>query len=282
MTSLPQARRVRASLRRAKAGGERFLGGMLPGATARRLQAKAFEDEWAAANLDARHAAGPLWVVLGDATSQGVGATTREAGYVGVVHEVLRRRAAWRVVNLSRSGAAITDVVSRQLPELAELTQNDPPALVTCVIGADDVVHRVAGLDIALRSMLAALPHGAIVATVPLRGQTAERANQVIREEAARHGLLLADLGAVVGPGNRGAVHLNDVGHAAWARVLVQAIDNPAPSSDPTPPQGIPQVAAVGAALSAADQAEGAAVSDDAGDPGAAAGEEGPAGPTAG
>lgn len=244
MTSLPQARRVRASLRRVKAGGERFLGGMLPGATARRLQAKAFEDEWAAANLEARHATGPLWVVLGDATGQGVGATTREAGYVGVVHEVLRRRAAWRVVNLSRSGAAVTDVVSRQLPELAELTEHDPPALVTCVIGADDVVRRVGGLDVALRSMLPALPRGAIVATVPLRGESAEQTNRVIREEAVRHGLRLADLGAVVGAGNRGAVHLNDVGHAAWARVLVQAIDNPAPSSDPTPPHGIPQVAA--------------------------------------
>jgi len=34
------------------------------------------------------------------------------------------------------------------------------------------------------------------------------------------------------------------VAHAAWARIMVAAIDNPAPSSDPTPPEGIPQVAA--------------------------------------
>ena len=131
MTSLPPARRMRASMRRAKAGGERFLGGLLPGATARRLQTRAFADEWAASNIDARHATGPLWVVLGDSASQGIGATTRDAGYVGVVHEVLRRRDAWRVVNLSRAGAGVADVLARQLPDLAELTAKEPAALVT-------------------------------------------------------------------------------------------------------------------------------------------------------
>ncbi|MFO1533908.1 MAG: hypothetical protein ABR562_09535, partial [Thermoplasmatota archaeon] len=59
----------------------------------------------------AQHAAGPLWVVLGDSTSQGIGATTREAGYVGVVHEVLRRRDVWRMINLSRAGVGVADVL---------------------------------------------------------------------------------------------------------------------------------------------------------------------------
>lgn len=243
MTPLPQARQMRASLRRAKAGGERFLGGVLPGATARRLQTKAWADDWAAANLDARATAGPLWVVLGDAASQGQGATTRDASYVGVVHEVLRRRDAWRVVNLSRSGAGVADVLARQLPELTELTAVEPAALVTCVIGAEDVARRGSGLDVALRSMIAALPKGAVVATVPLRGPAAEATNAVIREEVARHGMRLADLAAVAGSGVRAVVRLNDVGHAAWARVLVTAMDNPLPSSDPTPPNGIPVVA---------------------------------------
>ena len=89
-TPLPPTSNMRVSLRRAKAGGERFLGGMMAGATSRRLQVRAFADEWAAANIVAQHGVGPLWVVLGDSTSQGLGATTREAGYVGVVHEVLR------------------------------------------------------------------------------------------------------------------------------------------------------------------------------------------------
>ena len=160
MSSLSQARQMRASLRRVKAGGERFLGGVLPGATSRRLQTRAFADDWAAANLDAKQATGPLWIVLGDSASQGLGATTREAGYVGVVHEMLRRRDAWRVVNLSRSGAGLADVLARQLPELAALTEEEPAALVTCFVGAEDVARRTPGLDVTVRSLLAALPRG--------------------------------------------------------------------------------------------------------------------------
>jgi len=245
-TPLPPTSNMRASLRRAKAGGERFLGGMMAGATSRRLQVRAFADEWAAANIVAEHAVGPLWVVLGDSTSQGLGATTREAGYVGVVHEALRRRDAWRVINLSRAGAGVADVLARQLPELAELTDEEPAALVTCIVGAEDVARRLPGTDIALRAMCAAMPRGAVIGTVPLAGPAADAANQVLREEVVKHGLRLADLGAVKSPPTRGreAVRLNDVAHAAWARIMVAAIDNPAPSSDPTPPEGIPQVAA--------------------------------------
>lgn len=246
MSSIPQARQMRASLRRVKAGGERFLGGVLPGATARRLRTRAYADDWAAANLDAQQACGPLWVVLGDASSQGIGATTREAGYVGLVHELLRRRDAWRVVNLSRAGAGVADVLARQLPELAALTSEEPAALVTCVIGAEDVARRTPGLDITLRSMIAALPRGAIVATVPLQGPAADAANAVIREEVVRHGLRVADLGLTGGGPARGreAVRLNDVGHATWSRAIMAAIDNPPPSQEVTPAEGIPVVTA--------------------------------------
>src|SRR6476646_1574221 len=224
-TPLPPTSNMRASLRRAKAGGERFLGGMMAGATSRRLQVRAFADEWAAANIVAEHGVGPLWVVLGDSTSQGLGATTREAGYVGVVHEVLRRRDAWRVINLSRAGAGVADVLARQLPE--------PAALVTCIVGAEDVARRLPGTDIALRTMCAAMPRGAVIGTVPLAGPAADAANQVLREEVVKHGLRLADLGAVKSPPTRGreAVRLGDVAHAAWARIMVAAIDNPAPNS---------------------------------------------------
>ena len=171
-TPLPPTSNMRASLRRAKAGGERFLGGMMAGATSRRLQVRAFADEWAAANIVAQHGVGPLWVVLGDSTSQGLGATTREAGYVGVVHEVLRRRDAWRVINLSRAGAGVADVLARQLPELAELTDEEPAALVTCIVGAEDVARRLPGTDSALRTMCAAMPRGTVPITAP-RGMAA-------------------------------------------------------------------------------------------------------------
>lgn len=220
MTSRPQASRLLVTARRAKAGGERFLGGLLAGASARRLQARAYADEWAAANIEARQASGPLWVVLGDSASQGIGATTRESGYVGVVHELLRRRDAWRVVNLSRAGAGVADVLARQLPELAGLTVDESAAVVTCIIGGEDVARRIPGLDIALRQVAAALPAGAVLGTVSSPRGAAPRIDGVIREEAARHGLRVAELPA------RSTI-LDDVGHGAWARAVITAIDGP-------------------------------------------------------
>ncbi|HEY4420255.1 MAG TPA: SGNH/GDSL hydrolase family protein, partial [Pseudonocardia sp.] len=191
MSSPLQVPRMRATARRVKAGGERFLGGVLPGASARRLRERAFADDWAAANMEARATTGPLWVVLGDSVSQGIGATTRDVGYVGVVHEMLRRRDAWRVVNLSRAGAGVADVLGRQLPELAALTAEQPAALVSCVIGIEDVARRTPGLDTSLRQVIAALPAGSVVGTIPRIGSGGPNPalDSVIREEAARHQL---------------------------------------------------------------------------------------------
>jgi hypothetical protein len=260
MSSSLQVPRMRAAARRVKAGGERFLGGVLPGASARRLQIRAFADDWAAANLDAKQATGPLWIVLGDSASQGIGATTRDVGYVGVVHEMLRRREAWRVINLSRGGAGISDVLARQLPELAALTEEEPAALVSCLVGVEDIARRSPGLDIALRQLMAALPSGAVVGTLARGAKTGPAAalDAVVREEAARHRMRIAELPPRFGPGGRGrgAAVLNDVEHAAWAKAVIAAIDGPpaeiAPSTDPELPI-VPPLAAPAAAKAPAE-----------------------------
>ncbi|MHA6617239.1 SGNH/GDSL hydrolase family protein [Pseudonocardia sp. DLS-67] len=239
-----QVPRMRAAARRVKAGGERFLGGVLPGASARRLQIRAFADDWAAANLEARQATGPLWIVLGDSASQGIGATRRETGYVGVVHERLRHREAWRVVNLSRAGAGVADVLARQLPELIDLTRDQSAALVSCIIGAEDISRHVPGLDVSLRQLLASLPSGAVVATFArgARGGPAAALDAITREEAARHRLRVAELPPRFGPGSKGRAMnpLGDVEHAGWAEAVLVAIDGPpaevAPSTDPELP----------------------------------------------
>jgi hypothetical protein len=235
---------MRAAARRVKAGGERFLGGVLPGASARRLQIKAFADDWAAANLEARRTTGPLWVVLGDSASQGIGATRRDTSYVGVVHERLRHRDAWRVINLSRAGAGIADVLTRQLPELIELTRDESAALVSCIVGAEDIARRVPGVDVSLRQLLASLPSGAVVGTFArgARGGPAAALDAITREESARHRLRVAELPPRFGPGGKGRERnpLGDVEHAGWAEAVLVAIDGPpaeiAPSTDPELP----------------------------------------------
>ena len=159
---LEPAEHALAVLRRARARGERFVGALLPGATARRMQAAAVVDEWAAAHLDTHHDPGPLWVVLGDGASLGLGASTRAAGYVCLVAEALAAAdgAPWRLVNLAEVGADLDDVVARQLPRLAELSAQAPVALVTCVVGAADVPGRPGDAEERLRTLLAALPAG--------------------------------------------------------------------------------------------------------------------------
>ena len=82
-----RAERVLSVLHRVRAGGERFVGAFLPGASARRMRVAAVADEWSAANFDARHGSGPLWVVLGDGASLGLEASTRDSSYVRLVAE---------------------------------------------------------------------------------------------------------------------------------------------------------------------------------------------------
>jgi hypothetical protein len=220
-----------AVLRRARARGERFVGALLPGSSARRMQAAAVVDEWAASNLGAHHGTGPLWVVLGDGANLGLGASTRAAGYVCQVADALRAvdGVPWRVANLARVGADLDGVVSRQLPELAALTAGAPAALVTCAVGARDVLDRPDGAEARLRTLLAALPVGAVVATVPvLQGNRSALAlNDALRDAAARHGLHVIDpwddsrwRGRWFGAD----YHPNDVGHAAWACAVLAAV----------------------------------------------------------
>ncbi len=72
---------------------------------------------------------GPLWVVLGDSTAQGLGASSPLHGYVGQVLNALRRTGTpWRVLNLSRSGAQTRHVLDDQLPLLDGLSPHWSPA----------------------------------------------------------------------------------------------------------------------------------------------------------
>ena len=63
---------------------------------------------------------GLLYVALGDSAAQGIGASTPDRGYVGLLAERVRERTSRsvEVVNLSSSGARIGDVLDTQLPAL--------------------------------------------------------------------------------------------------------------------------------------------------------------------
>lgn len=191
-----------------------------------------FAEQWAAANAVARSGTGPLWVVLGDSAAQGIGATAFDRGYVGLVRERLEARDgnAWRVLNLSRSGARAADVVGEQLRLLGELdAQAD---LVTCIVGGNDLLHtRVLAAEASFRAIIAALPRGAVIGTLPqgLAGAKARRLNAMIRAEAPPAGLRVADVWAHTGPPWRGKYaedffHPNEVGYRDWAAAIEEAL----------------------------------------------------------
>ena len=214
------------------------------GVTAMRGDCALFASYWQAHNAQVLAGAGPLWVVLGDSTAQGLGAASPGGGYVGQVLAELRQRtgAPWRVLNLSVSGALIRDVRSRQLPQLPAA-----PALVTCGIGANDVLYTPPSRLFAdLRALIAALPAGAVVLDLPLPagcwgmlGRIAApyvtRINRAIREAAAARGLPVAPVsGHFIPPWNgkfaSDCFHPSQAGYRDWARALLTALPIPGES----------------------------------------------------
>lgn len=203
---------------------------MAPGARARRAQGIEFAEQWRRANERPADPAAPLWVVLGDSTAQGIGASSVARGYVGQVQAWLSERdgTAWRVLNLSRSGALAIDVLADQVPSLAE---GPSPALVSCAVGANDLLRRSSSLAGDLASIAGRLPAGALLANLPrgLRESRARDVNERLVGIVAEHDLRLVDLWTTTGPPWQGKFagdhfHPNDVGYRDWAAAFVAAL----------------------------------------------------------
>jgi len=211
----------------------------LPGVRHVHAQVAPFAQAWDEANEAALAGDGSLWVVLGDSTAQGIGATSYDQGYVGQLRTVLDEHSStpWRLLNYSRSGARAADVVATQLPRLETLA--DRPALVTCAIGANDVFPTpLPALLASLREIMRRLPAGAVIATLPqgLRPARAAMVNDMIRTEAPAAGLVVADVWAHTGPPWHGKLavdgfHPGVAGYGDWARAFAEALPD-----DPLPP----------------------------------------------
>ncbi|MGI9600605.1 MAG: SGNH/GDSL hydrolase family protein [Acidimicrobiales bacterium] len=192
-------------------------------------------DEWHQRSITSLHGSDPLWVALGDSTAQGIGASSIDNGYVGQ----LRQRLADEdrphdIVNLARTGARIDDVLQRQLLVLNSLPRQ--PALVTCAVGSNDVMRVDSAFWVTrrMRSLLARLGRSdaqVVIATVPQGRNSifARRLNDLIRTEAPRHGLAVADVArSLRGPWAdklaNDRFHPNDDGYADWTTAFVSPL----------------------------------------------------------
>ena len=133
-------------------------------------------------------------------------------------------------MNLSRTGSRVRDVVAEQLPPLRALA--DEAELVTCAAGANDLLSFwFRPVPDALRVLLAGLPAGAVIATLPrgLGRWRAQRLNAVIRDEAPRRDVRIADVWAHSGPPWKGKFaaddfHPNETGYRDWCDAFAEAI----------------------------------------------------------
>jgi lysophospholipase L1-like esterase len=198
---------------------------VLPGVGLVDGEIKPYAKAWHERNLEALASAGPLWVVLGDSLSQGVGASSIEHSWVLQTWRALADRGIrYRIVNLSFSGARVSDVLNRQIPAVAGLPA--APELVTVLIGSNDIIKRDlrARLPGSYRAMLSALPQGALVATVPrMRGVQAE-VNRLVHEAEAAGAVVAVPLHFVAGARAPDHFHPDDTGYAAIADDFTTAI----------------------------------------------------------
>lgn len=173
---------------------------------------------------------GLLYVALGDSAAQGVGASSPDKGYVGLLAERLRASTGRPVlvVNLSVSGARVADVVDEQLPQLAGLE----PDLVTVAIGGNDVRrYETDRFTADVDRLVAGLPPGTYVADVPYfmhgRWETdSAQAAGTVRRAAAEAGMVVVPLNdRLRAEGLQGMLtqtsgdlfHPNDQGYGVWA-----------------------------------------------------------------
>jgi lysophospholipase L1-like esterase len=198
---------------------------LLPGVALVANEITPYAEAWHERNLEALGSPGPLWVVLGDSLSQGVGASSVENSWVRQTWRALADQGVdYRVVNLSFSGARVSDVLDRQIPALAGLAA--VPDLVTVLIGSNDFLRRDlrAQLPGHYRAMLSALPEGTLVATVPAaRGVQAEL-TQMVREAQDAGAVVAVPLHFAAGARAQDHFHPDDAGYAAIAADFTPAI----------------------------------------------------------
>ena len=182
---------------------------------------------------------GLLYVALGDSAAQGIGASRPERGYVGLLAQRLRESTGEpvQVLNLSRSGARIADVLDTQLPAL--LASGRRADVLSVAIGGNDVrAYDRATFAAATDSLTAALPAGAFVADAPyfMHGRwerDSQQAADLLTGSAVARGLRPVPLHEALRAQGPGAMltqfaadwfHPNDVGHRVWADAFWEQI----------------------------------------------------------
>jgi lysophospholipase L1-like esterase len=132
------------------------------------------------------------YLALGDSAAQGIGASSPMRGYVGLIAKRLEKETgkSVRVVNLSVTGARMSDYLRDQAPQITSYQ----PDFVTIEIGANDVkTYNEQTFRDEFKQVLATLPDRTYVSNMPLFNsrpgstQPAKDASKVIEQELANY-----------------------------------------------------------------------------------------------
>ena len=142
-----------------------------------------------------------VYVAMGDSTAQGIGASSPDKGYVGLIAKALQEQEGRpvHVINLSKSGARVQDCLREQLPQL----QNLHPDVITLEIGANDMSQwDEDSFKKDMNELLSQLPKQTVVSDIPYFGGGRKRrlepqvlaASRIISELAQEYALRVAPL----------------------------------------------------------------------------------------
>lgn len=210
--------------------------------------------DWHTHNVAALGQRGPLWVVLGDSLSQGIGASSIEQSWVLQAARMLETDGLHhRVVNLSISGARVMDVVERELPAMRALAGE--PDLVTVLIGSNDVVRHDLRRELLAHYavLLDQLPAGTLVAVADRPFGVLRDVADLVRRAAATGAVQAVPARLASRDRAEDHFHLDDHGYrlvaedfadAIRARAVARSNQRPDPRVTPTatvhPTQEIP------------------------------------------
>ena len=174
------------------------------------------------------------YVALGDSAAQGIGALSPTNGYVGLIATKLadQKNRPIHVINLSKTGAKIGDVLETQIPKLNQLK----PDVVTLEIGANDIkTFNAVMFEKQVKELLDLMPENSYISDLPYFGGRSrfidpvqERnvisANKILHAAASKKNLRLVELHQQTFERNQyfwvyaiDYFHPNSIGYRAWA-----------------------------------------------------------------
>lgn len=199
-----------------------LVGRVLPSVAEIDAQVIPYAEAWDEHNRQSMATDGPLWVALGDSSSQGIGGSAWHKSWLMIVLDRLQEQTgdAWRLLNLSMSGGRFRDVSDTQIPVMREFLPT--PDLVTCVIGSNDMMwRRGSGRVISDGEIVAkALPSRSLLSFLGGPGPRPRRINEIFEREGQSRGF---DLFHVWNwPSAQGAlaadrIHPSDLGYSYMA-----------------------------------------------------------------